>query len=1052
MHCIPPSFLISLKWLCNSCRGGVKHMNNEAYIQRTYKKFEKALDLYASHIFQTVLTADQVLALETDEHFRKPPKASDMTPILPGTSWGKEYGNLWLQTTFTVPDTLEGQQLCVIPDVHAVEILCFKNNIPAGIINSKNDFLGGNHSAMFLEETAVPGTVIDVALECYAGHDCPGTQPYDRYDREEPDPKEFEHKYEGIRLCVLDKVIRDFAFDAATVLQLANLPEDNFSRVKAHHCLMEAFPHLIQDIHQATIEELRESARTISEILAPALEKGTGDRSRGKLMLVGHSHMDTAWLWPVEETIRKCARTYSQALTLMDMYPEYTFIQSSVLHLDWMREYYPGIYEGIKKRVAEGRYEPNGGVWVECDCNITGGESMIRQFLYGQRYTMKHLNYRADSFWLPDTFGYSAAIPQIMLGCGVKYFYTTKMDWGDLNKFPAHSFRWRGLDGSEVLSHLNRIHFIPDVNSLNTVINGLVDKRSCDIRLGAYGYGDGGGGPTYGMLEFIKRAKDLDGMPEIEYGNASRFMAQLEETRDTLPLYDGELYLELHRGTLTQMHQVKKNNRSAEIAMHNLELLNVLSKLPCNEKRDELYKVILKNQFHDIIPGTCIQRVYDIAIPEMENVIKEIRFESRQYLNAMAAPSENHLSVYNPLSFQRNDVITLDGSWHFENAPSQEYADHNGKTKTAVILTIPAMNTAVLKIGTNNTAQNPFISHGNTLETPFYRAVFDKNGYIISLVDKEADRFVSRNGGTPLGTLWFGEDMSYAWDNWDIDDDVFSKLKPVTELISREVVSSGAVEHRIRSRYKLGRHSVIDVDTVFYANSRRIDFDVQVDWHEHHALLKAGFDVNIRTAFAKNEIQFGHIDRPTTRNNSLEAAKFEVCNHKWTDLSETRYGVALLNDCKYGISVEGSDMRLTLHKGGMRPDPITDNGVHTMTYSLLPHTGAFNAENVIQPAYELNYPPLVSSGVLNVPSLFSLSHPGIICETVKPAEDVEDAYVLRLYEAERNDANCTLTLNNAKKVWLTNMLEEKQEEVTITDDRVKLHFRPFEIKTVLVER
>lgn len=1031
---------------------GILNMQNEAYIQRTYKKFEKVLEFYAAHIFRTVAAAENVLSYETQEHLRKPPKISEMTPIAPGTTWGKEYGNMWLRTSFCVPETLAGQQLCVIPDVQAVEILCFKNEVPAGIINSKNDFLGGNHSAMFLQESAVPGAEIDVALECYAGHDCPGTQPYDRYDREEPDPEEFIHKYEGIRLCVLDKVFRDFAFDAATVLQLANLPEDNFTRVKAHNCLMKAFPYLIQDIHQASVDELRESAEIMSQILAPALEKGCADRSRGKLMLVGHSHMDTAWLWPVEETIRKCARTYSQALTLMDLYPEYTFIQSSVLHLDWMREYYPDIFEGIKKRVAEGRYEPNGGVWVECDCNITGGESMIRQFLYGQRYTMEHLNYRADSFWLPDTFGYSAAIPQIMLGCGVKYFYTTKMDWGDLNKFPAHSFRWRGLDGSEVLSHLNRIHFIPDIQSLNIVINGLVDKRSCDIRLGAYGYGDGGGGPTYGMLEFMKRSKDLDGMPEIEYGNAGLFMKQLEKTRDTLPIYDGELYLELHRGTLTQMHQVKKNNRIAETGMHNMELLNVLSGEPCSKKRDALYKVILKNQFHDIIPGTCIQRVYDIAIPEMENVIRQIHRETIQYTDSMTEAKDNVISVYNPLSFSRNDTVSLDGALTFENAVSQIYTDHSGNTKTAVQISIPAMDTAILKLGTPIPVENSFIVEGNNLETPFYKASFDNAGYIATLTDKEADRLISRDDGVPLGTLWFGEDMSYAWDNWDIDDDVFCKLKPVTDLISREVISIGAVEYRVRSCYKLGRHSKISVDTVFYTNSRRIDFDVQVDWHEHHALLKAGFDVNIRTAFAKNEIQFGHIDRPTTRNSALEAAKFEVCNHKWTDLSETRYGVALLNDCKYGISIDGSDMRLTLHKGGMRPDPVTDNGIHTMTYSLLPHLGAFNAENVIHPAYELNYAPLTAKGALNVPKLFSLSHPGIICETVKTAEDIENAFVLRLYEAERNNSNCTLEVNNVKEAWLTNMLEEKQEQLNIIDGKIKLNFRPFEIKTILIQR
>lgn len=1027
-------------------------MTNERYIQRTQNKIESVLELYAKHIFRTVATAESVLGMQTMEHLRKPPKAEDMQEMKPGMEWGQEYGNLWLRTSFTVPETLAGQQLCVIPDVHAAEILCFKNEVPAGIINSKNDFLGGNHSAMFLEADAVPGTTIDIALECYAGHDCPGTQPYEFYDWNGVVEADYIHKYEGVRIAVLDKVFRDFCFDTATVLQLARLPGENFMSMKAHQALMAAFPHLIQDTRSATVEELRESAAKVSEILAPALEKGTGDASRGRVFVVGHSHMDTAWLWPVEETIRKCARTYSQALTLMDLYPEYTFIQSSVLHLDWMRQYYPDIYEKIRERVAEGRYEPNGAVWVECDCNITGGESMVRQFLYGQRYTMEHLNYKSDSFWLPDTFGYSAAIPQIMLGCGVKYFYTTKMDWGDLNKFPAHSFVWRGLDGSEVLSHLNRTHFIPDVNFLTTMTKELVDKRSCDMRLAAYGYGDGGGGPTYGMLEFLKRTQGLDGVPVIEPTTISHFMQEMEKGKDQLPVYDGELYLELHRGTLTQMHQVKKNNRDAEIAMHNLELMNVLSGKPMNENRDDLYKVILKNQFHDIIPGTCIQRVYDIAIPEMLRTIDAIKEETGGYMDGMTEPKNNGMSLYNPLSFDRSDVISLDGAWGFEGMDTQVYTDWDGNEKTALTVKIPAMEAITLTKTAPANGKSAFCREGKVLTTPFYQATFDENGYISALYDLEADRAVHREGGVPLGTFWIGEDMPYAWDNWDIDDDIFSKLKPVTSLISSEVVSDGKVEYRIRNRYSLGKKSEITVDIVFYAASRRIDFEVKMDWQERHALLKAGFDVNIRSAFVKNEIQFGHLDRPTTRNSSLEASKFEICNHKWTDLSETRYGVAILNNCKYGISVEGGDMRLTLHKGGAKPDPFTDNGVHTAVYSLLPHMGGFDAESVIRPAYELNYQPLAVSGELKAPKLFRLSHPGIICETVKPAEDIADAYVLRLYEAERNTANCYLTLADTKHVWVTNMLEEKQEELEFVDGRVKLTFRPFEIKTILVER
>ena len=1027
-------------------------MNHESYIKRTQDKIERALTLYAPYIFQTVGTADCVLAMQTGEHLRKPPAKEQMQPIQPGESWGGEWGNLWLHTSFTVPATLEGQQLCVIPDVNAVEILCFKNGVPVGLINSKNKFLGGDHCTMFLDPSAVAGTTMELDFECYAGHECLGCWPWEYFEQDSFPPEEYIHKYEGIRFVVMDKILRDFVFDTATVVQLSKLKDNNFAAMTAYHCLMEAFPHFIQDVRDATIEQLRESALKVSQILAPALQKTVGERTRGKVTLIGHSHMDTAWLWPVEETIRKCARTYSQALTLMEMYPYYNFIQSSSLHLDWMRQYYPDIFEGIKKRVAEGRYEPNGGVWVECDCNITGGEAMVRQFLYGQRYTMEHLNYKSDTFWLPDTFGYSAAIPQIMKGFDIKYFCTTKMDWCDLNKFPPHSFVWRGMDGTEVLSHLNRHAFLPDVTGIVETISELRDTRACDMRLGAYGFGDGGGGPTYGMLEYVKRVTDLDGIPHAKTGTVSGFMQELEAKQPDLPVYDGELYLELHRGTLTQMHEVKRNNRKAEIALHELELMNVLSGEGIWTQRDDLYKTLLKNQFHDILPGTCIAWVYATAIPEMYDMIARTKGQTQKYLESLSCSEEGVLSLFNPLSFDRSDVVSVDGAIGIEGLDSQVYVDMEGKEKTAFQAVIPATGAVTLRMTQPAAGQSAFRVAGNRLTTPFYLVEFDENGYISSLVDLEADRAVHREGGHPLGTLWMGECMPREWDNWDIDDDIFSKLNPVTALLDSEVVSDGAVEYRIRNRYRLSKSSIATVDVVFYAASRRIDYEMKVDWNERHALLKAGFDLNIRSATVKSEIQFGHIDRPTTRNNSIEAAKFEICNHKWSDLSETRYGIALLNDCKYGLSVEGGHMRLTLMKAGCRPDFVTENGIHVMTYSLLPHTGGFNAESVIRPAYELNNPPLVASGRLSAPALFSLSHPGVICETVKMAEDVENAYVLRLYEAERNSANCTLSLPNAKGAWVTNMLEDKQEELELTDGQVKLRFRPFEIKTILVER
>lgn len=1026
-------------------------MNNSHYIDRLHDKLEAVLPYYAERIWKDIGKAETVYAMKTQDHLRTPPARCEMSVITPGTVWGGEYDNIWLSCDVTVPVCAAGAVLGTIPEAEAVETLCFKDGVPAGIINSKNQFLGGMHSAMFALKDAVPGTALRLDFECYAWHRCLGTQPYTSYEEDETAPGDFNKTYHGIRIVMLDQVINDFVFDLATVLQLARLPGENYMAMKAHQCLLDAFPYLIQDVRSASEEDLHDACRKVCTLLAPALKKTGGDASRGYVGVIGHSHMDTAWLWPVEETIRKCARTYAQALTFMDLYPNYTFIQSSALHLDWMRQYYPAIFSEIQRRVAEGRYEPNGGVWVECDCNIAGGEAMVRHFLYGQRFTEKYFGYRSDSFWLPDTFGYNGAIPQIMQKSGVKYFYTTKLSWNDLNRFPADTFVWRGIDGSEVITHLNRTHFIPDVKTLTEVITQNYDKSSCDMRLAAYGFGDGGGGPTHAMLEFLKRSEGLDGMPVVEETTISKFMHKVEEHQDRLPVYDGELYLELHRGTLTKMHPVKRNNRLAEIALHNLELFNVLSGQAVSPKRDEYYHILLKNQFHDILPGTCIPKVYELEVPEMEALIRDVNADTQAYAAGLAKADEKKLSLYNPLSFRRSGIAVLDGSLGLEGVETQCYTDYDGKEKTAFHLTADAMSAAVVTVTAPTASASAFKAEGSTLATPYYRATFDENGYLSSLYDLEAGREVHNTAGAPLGTLWFGEDMPRAWDNWDIDDDVFLKLRPVTAMQSRNVVSDGAVEYRIRTVYAVGKESTATVDTVFYAANRRIDYQVKLDWHERHALLKAGFDVAIRSAFVKNEIQFGYMDRPTTRNNTIEEGKFEVCNHKWSDLSEIHYGVAILNDCKYGMSADGSNLCLTLHKGGCRPDPFTDMGIQEMTYALLPHSGPFDAETVIHPAYELNYAPVVIPGVADLTAPFTLSNPGIVCEAVKNAEDVEGAYVLRLYEAERNHSACTLTLRNAKRVWLTNMLEEKEAELPLEDGKVALSFTPFEIKTILVE-
>lgn len=1028
-------------------------MYNESYDRRTMLKYWNILEQYAKRIYTDIGTPENVLAYRTHDHLRKPPKKEDMFSIEPGFEWGGEWDNLWLSFDVTIPAEYEGRSIFVIPNTGAVEYLCFRNDIPSGIINTKNDFIGGGHAAFLVENCAKAGQTVHVSLEGYSGHWCPGCNPDEKYGIDEEDHGDFKRVYNGVRIVVLENVIRDFCFDVNTCIQLVQLKDESFVVMRARDALFDAFPYFIQDVFRATHDEIIESCKKVSEKLAPALEKSHGDISRGYVGVIGHSHMDTAWLWPSSETIRKCARTYSKALSVMDLYPDYRFVQSSALHLYWMEKYYPDIFEGIKKRVAEGRYEPNGGVWVECDCNVTGGEAMVRQFLYGQRYTMEKVGYKSNTFWLPDTFGYSAAIPQIMQGTGVKYFYTSKIGWNDCNEFPEDSFIWRGLDGTEVLTHLSSINGLPHPEAIVRLVSSMQNKRASHSKLMAHGYGDGGGGPTFGSMEYFKRTKDLPGIPVVESTTVGAFMDKLsEERRDKLPVYDGELYLEFHRATLTSMHDVKQLNRFAEIALHDFEVMNVLSGEDEHEKHEEYYKVLLKNQFHDILPGTCITPVYNEEIPEMKKLIADVNAVSKDYASRMAEKNDSAVSLVNTLSMTNDSVVTLDGAVKVKNAETQSYKDCDGNEHTDVLVNIPAMSAMVLECGEGTKKESSFSFDGTNLVTPFYKAVIDENGYIPSLIDLSNNRQIANVKGAPLGTLWCGESFPTCYDNWEVEDDVFRKLFATPACEKPEVVSDGSLEFRIRTKYKLGKDSMATVDTVFYSNSRLINYDVKVDWQERHHFLKAGFDVNIRSAFVKNEIQYGHLDRPTTRNTTLEKAKFEVCNHKWSDISETNYGVAVLNNCKYGISAEGSDMRLSLLMGGIRPDPYTNFGTHYMKYALLPHVGPFTADSVVRPAYLYNYKPFEVEGSVKLPALYSVDKSNIICEAVKNAEDVKGAYVLRLYECERSTTECTLHLEGAAKVYVTNMLEEIEEELVPVNGDVTLEFRPFEIKTILVKK
>ena len=1031
-------------------------MISEKQIERTLQKLVRLESTLEQQLFQRVDSVPMKW-FHTMERLHAVPEDSLFSQ--PGESWGQEGQYCWFKGTYTVPAELAGMDLYLYPKTGAYEGMLWKDGVPYGNFASK-EVVGshGNHYCDLFLQNARLGQTVELALEFYAGHYCIGCMPLT-----DEGSRDFRRPVGPADVCVKDSLISDFLFDLKTLNELVQaLEQDSFRRAAVIRTLLDVHEIVYYSWENTTPETFRAALQEAHPLLKEALAK-TNSQSAPLAGIIGHSHMDTAWLWTIDETIEKCARTYSNQMSLMDQYPEYKFIQSSAFHSEVIRRHYPALFEQIKERVAQGRYEPNGGVWVECDCNIVSGESMVRQFLWGQRFTREHFGYTADAFWLPDTFGYSPAIPQIMQKSGVRYFLTTKMAWNDTNRFPYDTFYWKGLDGTKVLTHLNKTHIWPTPKSLmEYVVNGknsgdcIQEKPVSNMRLLSFGFGDGGGGPEFEMLEMARRVKDLEGLPRAEYTTVSEFMQQLEKTVRSPSTYSGELYLELHRGTLTNQAQIKQNNRYAENALHNLEYILVREALAAQQEADgqeirPLLNTLLVNQFHDILPGTCIPEAHSQSLQETAQVIRRAGELLRE--KASVQPEADRISLVNTLSLERSDVLYLElpEGRVVEGFVQQRINSvlHGDRTAVSGVV-LPAFSARTLTLTTDAPrSESPFRADGNSLETPFALITFDENGAISSFIDKAAGREL-RGIGFPLNTLLLAEDVPSAWDNWDVDADLELKFRPAAKLISRETVSDGGVEYRIRSTYQLTEKSTLAQDMIFYADTPEIRFETVMDWHDNHRFLKTAFDTSIETDFARHEVQFGCIKRSVNRSTDIEKAKFEVSNQKYTDLSDTRYGAALLNDCKYGISVNEGQMRLSLHKGGCRPDYTGDHGRHTCVYSFLPHAGAFSAETVVHPAYRLNVPPVQLAGSYAQESLLSIGSSNILAETVKPCEDGGRAFILRLYECEGAYTRTELRVNGAKRITETNLLEDALDTVS-AGDTCELSFHPFEIRTLKVE-
>lgn len=792
--------------------------------------------------------------------------------------------------------------------------------------------------------------------------------------------------------------------------------------------------------------------------------------------VVGHTHIDVAWLWRLKHTREKSQRSFATVLKLMEEFPEYIFMQGQPQLYEYIRNDNPEIYEKMKARIAEGRWEADGGMWLEADCNISSGEALTRQFLYGMGLVKKEFGHKCEYLWLPDVFGYSWALPQILRGVGIDTFMTTKISWNQYNTMPHDLFKWRGMDGSEVMTYFITTPEVGDgLHGRFSTYNGLItphstlgswtkfrDKQLSHETLLSYGYGDGGGGVNREMLKMRRAIEQVPGMPNVKPDRAGSFFKRMhdniENTDQYVHTWDGELYLEYHRGTYTSQAYNKMMNRRLEFALAECEWLSEMAKLAGGEYDQETlvrsWQTVLRHQFHDIIPGSSINEVYEDSHVEYGQTADDLRAVAKKALDTLTKPEQDAYTLWHFGSFARKDVVFI------EETREGTFADNDGKTLKAqkaengywVEVEMPALAAATIRF-TESAAPAEAKAFcvdmaAGTIETPWYKAAWDENGHITRLFDI-ANRREVIPAGEKANVLEIYEDKPVAHDNWDIDLFYLFKHEEAKLTKAPELVECGALRTVIRFTYGY-RHSSFVQDVIFYANSRRIDFKTWADWHEKHRVMKAAFPVSIRSTKATYEIQYGHVERPTHFNTSWDYARFEVVAQRWADLSEEGYGVSLLNDCKYGHNIKDNVMHITLLKSGKYPGTECDMGEHNFTYALLPHAGSVAAGDTIEEAVKLNLPVRTLKGAAaRMAPAFTANSRSVAIDAVKKCED-DDCLVVRIHECRGAHAEVELVPGFAIKAYAPcNLLEEQQDD-WVEGDAIKATLTPFQIHTYKV--
>ncbi len=979
-------------------------------------------------------------------------------PVKQGDRWGKELHYMWLRSNITLPDTAKGQRIVMRLNtggessvwVDGEEFGCRRHDWVRDDIHRISD--------LTLCKSGKPGTIYNLVMESYAGHhntDC-GWGPVLPGSYQRPDP-------EALRTFIGDSTIGIWNEDA---YQLYIDVKVIFEAVKAVNRDSLRYWDLWDGLKQFTTIvdfELPEPERTATykkarKALKPLFEAKNGTTCP-EFYGFGHAHIDICWLWPYEETERKVHRTFAAQLRHMDEYPEYKFLQSQPHLYQMVKAMYPKLYEKIKQKVKAGQWIPEGASYVENDTNITGEESLVRQFIHGKRFFQEEFGVDSKLFWLPDCFGFTAALPQIMKGCGIDYFGSQKIWWayngGD--PFPYNYFNWQGIDGSKVVTFLHE-DYNSDVGPETLVNRWKNRKQKPDVRgfMVPYGYGDGGGGPSRDYLEVIRRENDFQGVPKMHNAHPLDYFKDMPAPVDT---YVGELYLQCHRGVQTSQAKTKLGNRKSEFALREVEFLGVLAKLKGYDyplaQVQELWEKIMLCQFHDILPGSSMKPVYTMA----EKIYAEVLESCAQLRTSMAASMSEEtkaLTVSNSLGFDRTAVVTLPQG--FKGAKAAGVALPVQKLGDDLIceVTVPSCGSVCITPGVVVTPESGATAQvrktGAVLENQYLKVTFNNKGAISSVIDKVYNTELLNGVSNDLRMY---KDIPVEFEAWDVDTSYEYMPVDLPEKASFELVSDGPLKAVIKITRKINNSELVQLVSLT-DTGKRVDFDTTVEWHELHKMLKVTFDVDYHTEEALHEIQFGHVRRPNHRSRPFDLDRFEVANQKWTALCEEDRGFAVLNDCKYGVSTLGTTINLTLLRAPFSPDPECDLGTQHFVYSFYAWTGSFMDSGLVQQGYDLNVPVLTFDGLSKDGSALSLTADNIVVEAVKPAEDGSGDYILRLYESARTRTSVGLTLNlPASEVSQVNMLETDGKKLPIkkngSSTNVALQFRPFEIKTLRIK-